>query len=347
MVSIDKLVPRTCWMQEVADDTPVTALSIPGTHDAGCISGVLSLGQTQSLGIDDQLDAGIRFLDIRLAHYQDDLFVHHDVVFTDKSYTDVLITCSKFLHKYPSETILMSIMEESRLDGWLGALAPSEVLGSLYRGRIAMGKKNTCCFAQAVKDKTWEAVGDAPLFYNFAARPPGDEATPTVAAFTSETTLGDVRGKIVLLRRFEGCDDVGFDLTYWPENQTFASATSPFYHVQDRYLGLTDDDKYDVIVAHLEDAKQGNPKDLYITFCSAVDLTARGYAKTINPRLNDYLATSPSGRVGIIVMDYFEDPPELVFHIIDMNRRAISRQSRPARSPKDALRAPYAARHRD
>ncbi|MFZ0118959.1 MAG: phosphatidylinositol-specific phospholipase C, partial [Pseudonocardiaceae bacterium] len=313
MVTIEKLIPRPCWMQDVPDDTPVTALSIPGTHDAGCTSSVLGLGQTQSLGINDQLDVGIRFLDIRLAHYQDNLFVHHDVVYTDNSYADVLATCSKFLQKNPSETILMSIMEESRLDSWLGALAPSEVLGALYRGHlVTVGKKNTRCFEQAVKDKTWEVIGDAPLFYNFAAGPSDGEARTSTSAFTSETTLGDVRGKIVLLRRFEGCDDLGFDLTYWPRNQTFTSATSPLYHVQDRYLGLTDDDKYNIIIAHLEAAKQGDPKDLYITFCSAVDLTARGYAQTINPRLSDYLATSPSGRVGIIVMDYFEDPPDLV-----------------------------------
>jgi hypothetical protein len=65
--------------------------------------------------------------------------------------------------------------------------------------------------------------------------PPGGDAVNTVHAFTSETTLGDVRGKIVLLRRFEGFDNTGLDLTYWPENQIFTSATSPAYHVHDRF----------------------------------------------------------------------------------------------------------------
>jgi len=64
----------------------------------------------------------------------------------------------------------------------------------------------------------------------------------------------------------------------------------------------------DFVIAHLEDARCGAPEDLYITFSSAVTLTARGYAGTINPRLSDYLEECPRGRVGIIVMDYFEQP---------------------------------------
>ena len=51
-------------------------------------------------------------------------------------------------------------------------------------------------------------------------------------------------------------------------------------------------------------------------------LKARGYAKTINPRLNDYLAGSPPGRVAIIAMDYFEKPRELVPNVIKMNSTA-------------------------
>jgi hypothetical protein len=60
-------------------------------------------------------------------------------------------------------------------------------------------------------------------------------------------------------------------------------------------------------------------KDLYLTFTSAVSLKAHSYAKTINPRLNDYLAGSLPGHVGIIAMDYFEEPRELVSDVVKMN----------------------------
>jgi hypothetical protein len=143
-------------------------------------------------------------------------------------------------------------------------------------------------------------------------------------ALTSETTLGDVRGKIVLLSRFKGGPGVGFDLTYWPKNQRFRSATPPFYDVEDRYQNSGDDDKYDFIVEHIEEARRGDPQDLYITFSSAVDLTARTYSKTINPRLNDYLAGSPPRRLGIIVTDYFDEPQDLVSNVINTNVRSGS-----------------------
>jgi hypothetical protein len=63
---------------------------------------------------------------------------------------------------------------------------------------------------------------------------------------------------------------------------------------------------------------------LYVTFSSAVGLTARGYVKKINPRLNNYLAGSSPGRVGIIVMDYFEEPRELAPHVIKANTTSAS-----------------------
>lgn len=122
-----------------------------------------------------------------------------------------------------------------------------------------------------------------------------------------------------MLRRFHSSHDGGLDLTYWPENQHFRSATPPFYDVEDHYQNPGDDDKYGLVIAHLEDAKRGDPHDLYITFTGAVDLTAHGYAKTINPRLNDYLASSPPGRLGIIVMDYCEQPPDLISNVIKTN----------------------------
>ena len=107
-----ELISHASWMRDISDDAPVTALSIPGTHNSGCIGGLFRLGQTQNLDLSDQCDAGIRFLDIRLAQYQDDLFVHHDVVYMGKSYADILSMCARFLEKYPSETIFMSIMDK-------------------------------------------------------------------------------------------------------------------------------------------------------------------------------------------------------------------------------------------
>lgn len=316
-----ELVSHTSWMRNIPDDTPVTVLSIPGTHDSGCIGGPLGVAQTQNVDLCHQLDAGIRFLDIRLAQYQDDLVIHHDVVCMGKNYTEVLDICSDFLKEHPSETILMSIKDEDRVDSGLGRFAPSEILGKLSMGDVPDGDQNTASFEDDVKKRTWEHLGKAPLFYNFAAGPTDGDSRTAGRTLTSDTTLGEVRGKIVLLRRFQGSDDVGLDLTYWPDNQAFRSAAPPVHVVHDRYQGLAEEEKYELILTHLEEARRGDPEDLYITFSSAVDVKAHGYAETINPRLNDYLAESPGGRVGIIVMDFFDKPLELTSNVIEMNMR--------------------------
>ncbi len=327
--STGEIISHSSWMADLPDDVLVPALSLPGTHDSGCIVGPLGFAKTQNLDIPAQLNAGIRFLDIRLAHYQDNLLVHHDAVYMEKSYKDVLKICSDFLIQYPSETILMLVQGEERFDGSLGGFAPSEVLGRLSRAETE-SLDNTRSFEDEFEDQTWEQVGAAPLFYNFAASPPGDRAMAAAPALTAETKLGDVRGKIVLLRRFPGNRGIGFDVNYWLDDTTTRSNedengnprdTEPLmYSIEDHFS--SPDDKYGLIVTHIEKARTEDLKDLYITFSSAVTLQASGYSTKINPRLNDYLAASSKGRIGIVAMDYFDEPRELASNVIRMNSRS-------------------------
>jgi hypothetical protein len=212
----------------------------------------------------------------------------------------------------------MSVKDEGRCDSALDRFAPSKIFGK-NRGDPANWVIRSNSFEDVFKARTWQHIEDASLFYNLTVPVPDVGSATISPALTSETTLEDVRGKIVLLRRFEGGEDVGLDLTYWPENQTFRSAASPVHDVHDCYQGLESERKYELIVTHLEEAKRGDLKDMYITFSSAVGLKAHGYAKAINPCLNIYLAGSPKGCIGIIAMDYFEGPRELVSNVIKMN----------------------------
>ncbi|HZS22508.1 MAG TPA: phosphatidylinositol-specific phospholipase C [Pseudonocardiaceae bacterium] len=330
---MDEPVTHTSWMLSVPDDTSVMALSIPGTHNSCCIHGALGVGKTQDLDLPDQLNAGIRFLDIRFTHYQDNLCVHHDVICTERSYVNILTTCFNFLRRHPSETILMSVDHESRFDDTLGKFAPSQIFCRLPLAGTASRGKNTRSFEDTFNEKTWECIEDIPLFYNFTATPPGGNSVASSPALTSKTTLGDVRGKIVLLRRFEGSQEVGFDLSYWPEDQCFRSPAPPFYDVEDRYRRPGKDNKFNYVVDHIEKARCGDPNELYITFSSAVGLTARGYSNKLNLRLNNYLAKSSPGRIGIIAMDYYQEPKELVSNVIKANvkRKQPALQTEPPR----------------
>jgi hypothetical protein len=170
---MDGFITHTCWMRYVPDDTSVMTLSIPGTHNSCCVHGLLGLGKAQELDLPDQLNAGIRFVDIRFTHYQDNLCVHHDVICTEKSYVDVLTICFDFLRQHPSETILMSVDDESRFDDALGEFAPSRIICKLPMANTARPGKNTRSFEDTFNAKTWECIEDIPLFYNFIAVPPG------------------------------------------------------------------------------------------------------------------------------------------------------------------------------
>jgi|ERR1700712_2729630 hypothetical protein len=91
---MDNLISHTSWMRDTSDHTRVTALSVPGTHDTCSVDGLFGLGKTQNLDLTDQLNAGTRFIDIRLAHYRDNVYVHHDIVHMGECYADVLNVCS-------------------------------------------------------------------------------------------------------------------------------------------------------------------------------------------------------------------------------------------------------------
>ena len=65
-------LPR--WMARLPDDAPLSGLTIPGTHDSGARFGggapvvdfVTALWvQAQNWTVTQQLDAGVRFLDVR------------------------------------------------------------------------------------------------------------------------------------------------------------------------------------------------------------------------------------------------------------------------------------------
>jgi 1-phosphatidylinositol phosphodiesterase len=120
------------WMGRLPDSTPLGRISIPGTHDSMALHGGIAY-QAQSLcgtsatpdntspcDITAQLNAGIRYLDIRLKCLGLDssggFGVYHgagsggDQHATFK--TDVLAKLQQFLASYPSETVIMNVQDE-------------------------------------------------------------------------------------------------------------------------------------------------------------------------------------------------------------------------------------------
>jgi len=103
--------PRTEWMTKLDDNTLLTDIFIPGTHDTCSDSGG-DLAETQHMNLKDQLVRGIRFFDIRAKHDHSDLPIHHGIVFMQMNFDDVVHACEDYLKEHPYEVILMRIGKE-------------------------------------------------------------------------------------------------------------------------------------------------------------------------------------------------------------------------------------------
>lgn len=100
-------------MKNVDGTTPLTALSIPGSHDAGAFYSIGDLsGKCQDLSIEEQLRAGVRFFDIRLQQRNNALQVVHGFVDQKLSFREVLASFSTFIKEHDSEALIVSIKKE-------------------------------------------------------------------------------------------------------------------------------------------------------------------------------------------------------------------------------------------
>lgn len=110
------------WMSGIIDGTKISEISIPGTHDS-CARFEYELVKTQCqwFSIIQQLNRGIRFLDIRCRYKADDeagrtqgiyFPVHHAATFQNIFFEEVQAQCIAFLRENPTEFILMNVQME-------------------------------------------------------------------------------------------------------------------------------------------------------------------------------------------------------------------------------------------
>ena len=101
------------WMAKLSDNAALTTLSIPGTHDSGALyEPYPGLAKAQTLTIAEQLQAGIRYFDIRCGDVEDQFYIYHGSIDEKQSFAQVLAAMTTFLDDNPSETVIASIKEE-------------------------------------------------------------------------------------------------------------------------------------------------------------------------------------------------------------------------------------------
>ncbi len=111
-------VTGASWMSAINSDLLLSQVSIPGTHDTMALyEPVAGTAKCQNLNLTDQLNAGVRFLDIRCRHFNNAFAIHHGSVYQNANFDDVLNAVTAFLNAHPSEAVIMSIKEEHTASG--------------------------------------------------------------------------------------------------------------------------------------------------------------------------------------------------------------------------------------
>ena len=270
------------WMAGLDDGIPLASVTLPGTHNAGTACAALPFfTKCQSLGVGEQLAAGFRYLDIRLAGDPDSgkLKLTHGFAdclpsaFSKKPLmlADVLEDCYGFLDAHPSECVLFCVKHE------YGDLSIADMQAALYE-EIAANRDRWCLGP------------DLP-------------------------TVGEARGKLVLLRRWG--DDAGLGEEAgipfaWADQ---GNAEDPFLGIDANYAGellLWVQDRYaygpDLKWEVFEDGLGiGIGEDeAALHFLSTKGTLAYGHPAYFASRLNPKLmkAALPAGPVGWIVVDF-------------------------------------------
>ena len=267
------------WMQDIEDNRLVCKMSIPGTHDTGAYTGNAWV-KTQDKNIEQQLNSGIRFFDIRLVHQNGVLKLCHGSHIFDTTFVgDVLKTTAEFLKEHPSETVIMTIKRDHDLD---------KDGGAKYRGAL---------------QKALE--GDRAL-------------TPyMVKSFRSDFTLGDLRGKMLIISRDGWIMTPSGNIPRWPDNASFTSSiastdgSSTAIHVEDHYKSRASD-KVSYVAQNVRKAQaafSGSQNDWFITFSSSAGPNGGAWpwstTRDIDPHVNNILRGDENFRTsGILVFNF-------------------------------------------
>ncbi len=226
------------WMADLDGDKPIWQLSLPGSHDSYTGQVPLDDGDTtETLPVSEQLNMGIRAIDVRLngcsfnpktcsSTDQNDFYVEHGGYSLNVTLSDVLGQLKGFLSEHPGEFVILRAQVENE--------------GNDFTTNM-----------NAVLDKYSDTLWN----------------NPDPAAFQNPP-LSAVRGKIVLLKQFPTTPATinSYGIVYG----------APGFQIEDHFKWSTDWDlyaKWTKIVANwtaaVQYAKTGDTSKGYITYISA------------------------------------------------------------------------------
>ena len=313
-------VAGTEWMANIDSNKKITEINLPGTHDSGTqkISNA-TFAQCQDKSIAEQLNFGIRFLDIRLeAEDNGKLYLVHgseDCKSNSGSklyLEEVLSDCYSFLEAHPTETIVMSMKKDD-------------------------GTQDDSVIQQYIHSY----IDQNPDFWYLQNGKP---------------VLNDARGKIVLARRyydknnygdkkgglnFLWGDQGGSDVQETPWVRVAVTGLTGLW-IQDRYEYSTSD-KWNAVKQGLDSPPDENKRAsvYFLNFMSAapkklgLPTSPKSNAKEINPKFLSYELTQGKA-YGWIIMDFATE--ELAKKVIASNNYTENPEQVEINKTKNALK---------
>lgn len=281
------------WISILPDNALVCDLSIPGTHDAATGDGTsFSLGKTQGLTLQEQWDMGIRMFDLRPGYkkvrsgwfkYVEKLHIYHGIVETKTSFESAIKTLVNNLKANPDEfAIIVMRFENDHL---------------IYNDRDVWNNLMTSFLSSS----------DFPEEYRVDFRP--------------DLTVGDLRGKILILSRdaYASVPSTGAFVSGWSHGENGSTGgtiigknSTASLNIQDYYSVEDSEQKNAVIKSFADMAANAQAGRWTINHTSGYtgtlgsDSAYKKNAANTNSFLYDYLVcnSKPIGATGIIVMDH-------------------------------------------
>ncbi|KAL2885119.1 1-phosphatidylinositol phosphodiesterase [Ceratocystis lukuohia] len=272
------------WMYYIADNTPLSSLSIPGTHNSMTYNMDNYYLEGQNVPLAKQLAGGIRYLDITCLPVGDKLMVYHGLHETGYSLEDALAPIYNFLHRHPHEAVILRLQRSSSLER-------TKVFTDLLRKYLT---PETVIGSYADK-----------YVYNRGG-----------AKITTLPTLGEIRGKLFILQDFGSKPSGVFGLPW-------SSPLISSYHCKLGIGKLLVGVKWLVLKSYIRSLSGRSSKKLYITDVTVsfgsrpIDVAAGDRADAgINSYLGTYLESVTANhfgefflngnraRIGIISMDF-------------------------------------------
>ncbi|KAJ5183607.1 hypothetical protein N7492_001223 [Penicillium capsulatum] len=318
------------WMRDLRDDVLLSALSIPGTHNSPTCHFAPPSVRCQAVGPREQLDNGVRFFDIRVQPQnpedagKDELALVHSVF-------PIALTGTKYFRDLMNE--VNEFLDKN----------PSETLIISVK-REGPGNATDEQLSRILRD---HYAGSGSRWW----------VRPKIP------TLGEARGKVVLVRRFNLLEEMkkehggngwGIDAAAWADNTPNATCPAGHICIQDFYEvqeTTNIDKKIQFVKEHIDraskarypfgelpDANAARQFPFYINFLSAsnfwkTDTWPEKIAAKVNPAAVDYICRRHKDddgdcSTGILVTDWvgLDGDWDLARAIVGMNGKLRMRK---------------------